>query len=145
MGLFSRSSPKLETLEVEIEAQARRVRELLRGLEDLEAEIKRRFTDLEESVDLQAKTVRLMSEELEERIDRGNKIWRKIRASEYYEKERAESEDESGADYDLFTGDEMVGGTEAVPPMHRSMGHPRETATKAREVGQAIARRIAGI
>lgn len=145
MGLFSRPSPKLETLEADIEGQSRRVKELLRALDDLETEVKRRFTDLEENVDLQAKTVRLMSEELEERIDRGNKIWRKIRAAEYYERERADSEDDEDASYDLFSGNGEGRAPEELPPMHRNVGDPRSASSTARQVGQAIARRIAGI
>lgn len=145
MGLFSRSSPKLESLEVELSRQSGRVRELLEEIRALELDFKAALRQLQERADKQDKSVRLMAEELEERIDRGNKIWRKIRASEYYEKQREDGEDDEQAVLEFLSEHGNGGEAEAVPPLHRHMGQPRTTTSTAREVGKALARRIAGL
>jgi len=145
VGLFSRPSPKLERIEEDIEKQSKRIRDVLREMRDLEMEIKRRFQELEDGLDSQGKAVRLMAEEVDERIDRGNKIWRKIRASEYYEKQREDSEEDEQPAFDFYPGNGEGGPQETMPPVHRGVGHIGAAHTTAREVGQALARRIAGM
>jgi len=144
VGLFSRSTPNLESIREDIENQTKRIRDVLQEMRDLEVEIRRRFQELEDNQDAQGKAVRIMAEELEERIDRGNKIWRKIRASEYYEKQREDSEEDEQAILEFYQGNGESGPAEELPPVHRGMGHIGSAHTTAREVGQAIARRIAG-
>lgn len=145
MGLFRRSTPETETVKVLLEAQSERVTEVLREARELEREINRALQEVGERLAGQEKTIRLMAEEMEERIDRGNKIWRKIRASEYYEKQREEGEDDGQAFLDFHPGNGGGGEAEELPPLHPALAHRRHAATKAREVGRAIARRQAGL
>lgn len=145
MGLFSRSSPDLETVREAIENQARRVSEILRTIDEVNSETKRRFRELEENIQAHEKAVRLMAEEMEERIDRGNKIWRKIRASEYYASQRQESDEDEDPNFELHFGNGAGSQEETMPAVHPGLGWPRRPTTKAQEVGKALARRIAGI
>lgn len=145
MGLFSRTSRDLEPIKDQLENQQKRVREILEELRDLERSMDTGFRDQGERLDFQAKAVRLMAEEMDERIDRGNKIWRKIRASEYYEKEREEREEHepTGSELRLFDGNGSA--EEAVPAMHPGMAHRGDAVSKARQMGRALARRKAGM
>lgn len=145
MGIFSRSTPDIESLRQDIERQTKRVREVLATIEALETDIKARFREVEERVEAQGKHVRLMAEEMEERIDRGNKIWRKIRASEYYDRQREEGEEDENAGDDLPLFDGTSGQREGLPPVHQGLGRIGRPPSPAQEMGKALARRIAGI
>lgn len=145
MGIFSRSTPEFEAIKADLQDQTRRVREVLAAVEGIELEIKARLREIEERLDAQAKAGRLMAEEMEERIDRGNKVWRRIRASEYYEKQRQDSEEDEDPGFDLPSGDGEGGGPEGVQYLPPRMGWPGRPPTKAQEMGKALARRIAGL
>jgi len=145
VGLFSRHSPNLEALEEDIQKQSRRVGDAFKEIEEVQGEIAKRFRDVEERLEAHQRAVRLMAEELDERIDRGNKIWRKIRASEYYEANRDRSEEDEDANFELHFGNGEGSPEEGVPTVHQSMVWPGRPPTKAQEVGKALARRIAGI
>lgn len=145
MGIFSGPKPDLESIRADIESQTRRVQELLAQLEGIERDVTIRFRELEERADRHERAVRTMAEELDERIDRGNKIWRKIRASEYYEKQREEGEEDGPSDLQFHLGDGEVSSPEAMPTMRQGMGFPRRTLSPAQQVGKAFARRLAGM
>lgn len=145
MGIFSKPAPNLERVEQAIEAQNKRIKELSEKLWDLEADVTRRLMGLDDRLGVSESQVRLMAEEMEERIDRGNKIWRKIRASEYYERLQEERDEDEEPDPQLYLEHGNGGAREGMQAMHRGLGHIRPTATKAREVGKALARRLAGM
>lgn len=144
MGIFSKPAPNLERVEQAIEAQNKRIKELSEKLWDLEADVTRRLMGLDDRLGVSESQVRLMAEEMEERIDRGNKIWRKIRASEYYERLQEERDEDEDPDPQLYLEHGNGSQGERLPPVHRGVGHIGPSSTKAREVAQALARRIAG-
>lgn len=145
MSIFSRSRPDLEALRQDLQDQQRRVREVIQDFEALNLEIRAQFREIDERRDAQDKAIRLMAEEMEERIDRGNKIWRKIRASEYYERQREDSGEDEDSNFDLPFGNGESGAPEAMPAVHPRVGWLGRPPTKAQEVGKALARRIAGM
>jgi len=145
MGIFSRSTPDLETIRTDLRDQSRRVRELIGEIETLSTEITARFREVEERIDRHERAVKGMAEELDERIDRGNKIWRKIRAAEYYERERRDSEEEYDPAVDLSAWDGGGGPEEGVQQLSPRVGWPGRPPSKAQEVGKALARKIAGL
>jgi hypothetical protein len=145
MGLFSGPNRETERCTERLDAQERRVREVLEELRELERSVEMSLRSLGERFDSQGKHLRIMAEELDERIDRGNKIWRKIRASEYYEKEREEREGEAESYPNLSLFDGESGQGEGVQPVHPGLAHRQDAESKAQEVGKALARRIAGL
>lgn len=145
MGIFSRSTPDFEAIRADLQDQSRRVRDLLAEVDGLKTEIHTRFRELEERTDSQARQVRLMAEEMEERIDRGNKVWRKIRASEYYEAQRQDREEDEDPSFDFYSGDGEGGNGEELPPLHQNVGRLGRPPSKAAALGKDLARRIAGI
>jgi len=145
MGFLRRSTPDLETIRSDLVDQSRRVREVLAQVEGIERDIAIRFRELDERMERYDRSVRGIAEELDERIDRGNKIWRKIRASEYYEKERRDREEDEDPGLDLPFGDGEVGEGEGMQAMYPNLGFLGRPPSKAQELGKALARRIAGI
>lgn len=145
MGLFSRQNPDLSLIQSEIENQNKRVRDLLGTLEGLEGEIRSELRALAIRVEDGERSLRVMAEELDERIDRGNKIWRRIRARERAEEERAEFEEESETDSDLPLFDGNGSGAEGVHPVRNYLEDPPVSQQGYRAVGRALARRLAGL
>lgn len=145
MGFFSRSTPEIGNLQEALDAQARRVRDLLDRVRLLEDEIHKLLKGLGERLDEQERRTRLMVEEMDERIDRGNKIWRKIRSHEYYAQQREDGDEDEDANLEFHFGNGEGGPPEELPAVHPGMGWPRRTPSKAQEVGKALARRLAGL
>ena len=145
MGLFSRTTPNIEPIKDRLQEQERRVKDLLEEMRDLGRETEAALRVLAERVDSQGKSFRLLAEEVEERIDRGNKVWRKIRASEYYEKERQEREEDEQTGLQLHPEHGAGGVEQEVLPLQAAMGGHRHAVSAAREVGKALARRKVGL
>lgn len=82
-------------------------------------------------------------EEAEERIDRGNKQWRRIRAAQRREEVLEESEGESEPHPDLFRSHENGSGAEGVPALPHGMdgraSHVADWEAKKRAVNRALA------
>lgn len=145
MGFFSSQSAELEAVKDLLESQNGRIRDLLRELRSLEDQVERTFRDWEERVGTTEKRVRLMAEEMEERIDRGNKIWRRIRASQRYEEEHSDGEEEpeEEAQY-LLPVDGNGSQRSRLPSMYGDLGIPGNPLQPYQEIARALARRRAG-
>lgn len=144
MSLFSRQRPDLSEIRNQIQVMEGRVGNLLGTLDRLEADIQASLRRLTERVDDGERSVRLMAEELDERIDRGNKIWRRIRSREVAEAERRELEGESESDGQVSFFDGEGGEPEGVPSMFGDLAPPGARLQPHQVVAREIARRIAG-
>lgn len=143
MGIFRKSAPPAGPTEEELSRQTERVRKLLHRLTELEESVERSFNVIQEQLDSHGKTVRLMAEEMEERIDRGNTIWRRIRAAQRYEERVEEDEGQPDAEQ-LFLGDASAGAQEGMPSMYGDMAYPGEALKPWQQVARSIAHQIAG-
>lgn len=121
-----------------------RVTHLLRSLDQLEAEVSSGLRKLTERVEGSERSVRIMAEEMDERIDRGNKIWRRIRSKEHAEAERAalEGEPEPDENLPLFNGEGSD--SQGLRPMYGDLAAPGERLQPHQVVARQIAASIAG-
>jgi len=117
------------------EAVARLFDEIHGRLEDFEARILE-FTDLERTVGRELERLKGLTDEIDHRIERGNKIWRQIRARE----RRAEGLEELEESDQLSFGDEEGGGVEGLSPVSEGLDDYRPTLRPHQEVGKALAR-----
>lgn len=95
--------------------------------------------DLNRRVETLERRWDLLLEDLDERIERGNKAWRRVRASERRQQERDEGEEieESDEDLPLFHGN---GSADArMPSVHHDLGHPEPHREFARQIARQIA------
>lgn len=144
MGFFSRKTPDLSEIKDLERTQNERVREILKSLERLETEIENELQVMQGKVETNARSVRLMAEEMDERIDRGNKVWRRIRAKESRDAERREIEGEEEPSGELPLFDAPGGQPEGVRPMYGDMGGGGQALQPHQIVARQIARNIAG-
>lgn len=117
---------------------------LNRRLDDVTERISA-LTDLERTLLHERERLSLTLDVINERIENGNRLWRAIRARERREEQRAEGDEEQDPYPQLQLFDEAGGSGEGLPPMHRPVDRAGKPLTAAQEVGQAIARRIAGL
>lgn len=101
-----------------------------------------RWIELNNRADEQISRLERVLDEVEHRIDRGNKIWRQIRARESREAER---EEEEGWEDELPEGDAGGGREQRVLPLHESMGTFSGTTAEWEEKKRAVNRRLAGL
>lgn len=144
MGLFSKEKPDISWLRSEIDHQNKRVRDLIGSLEGLERDVRDELRTLGQRIEESERSVRLMAEEMDERIDRGNKIWRRIRARERAEEERQEFEGEEPTSEDLSLFDGAGGNGQGMPPMYGDLGAPGTHLQPHQQIAREIARKIAG-
>lgn len=126
MGMFSRKpEPDVTPLEGRIVVLEKQ----LDGLSEWATKMERRWADL--------------LEEVEERIDRGNKQWRRVRAAQRREEILEEDEGEEEESLDLFGGNGGGGHQEGVPPLPGYLegrsGANSEWEAKKRALNRALA------
>lgn len=127
MGMFRR---KTETDLAPLEARIVVLEKLTDGLAEWATKMERRWADL--------------LEEVEERIDRGNKQWRRVRAAQRREEELEDGEEDSESHPDLFGGYAPGGNGEAVPPMLYGVDARARADSEWEEKKRAINRALGG-
>ena len=85
-----------------------------------------------------------LTDEIDARIDRGNKIWRQIRARERAQAERQEYEGEEEEDEQLHFEHGTGSNGQGVRPMYGDMAPPGATLQPYQEVARRIAWMKAG-
>lgn len=105
----------------------------------------RRVDALEEWAEKMERRWHEFLEEAEERIDRGNKQWRRVRAAQRREEELEDGEGEEEPHPDLFQGHENGGRAEGVPSMHHSMESRAFPESDWEAKKRAINRALAGM
>ena len=119
----------------------------LRGLEQTVTELlgnrQEGVGDLQERLERLERTLSSVVEEIEARIDRGNKLWRAIRARESAAEEREESEDIPNPPQHVLPFDDERSGVERVRPMYGDMAGSGEEPKPHQVVAREIAHRIA--
>jgi len=109
-------------------------------LEDEIETLRSVWTEKERTYEAQLARFEALTEEIDERIDRGNKIWRAIRA-----RERREEVDEDLDDpRQLHLLDGEGGEGEGVPPLHSDMAAPGTSLPPHKEIARQIAGQIIG-
>lgn len=86
----------------------------------------------------------LLQEDIDERIERGNKAWRRVRSAQRVEEQRLELEGEEPPGPELHLFDEPGGEPERVPSMYGDMGDAGQSPAPHQQVAREIAQRIAG-
>ena len=98
------------------------------------------WTEKERSLDRQLDRLQALTEEIDERIDRGNKIWRAIRA-----RERREEVAEDGEDpRQLHLLDGEGSGEEGMPSVHQHVEIPGRPVPAHKEIARQMARNLIG-
>lgn len=120
-----------------------------RQLEKLESRVERlldEFVKLSQTVtdrtrewDHRLERFEALTEEIDARIDRGNKLWRRIRAREVREAERAEDEGEAEEDPQLHFEHGEGSNGEGVYSMYGDMARPGNALQPHQQVARALA------
>ena len=82
--------------------------------------------------------LRALTDEIEVRIERGNKIWRQVRAAEVRLEKLGEREDDAESEGQLPLGDEEFGGGEGVPPVREDLDPDPPYIQAAKEYARSI-------
>lgn len=93
MGLFKKNLDVPDEVRDQVGKQNDRIAAVLEELRGLERQIVLQLDEVRERLERQDRRLSIALEEIDERIDRGNKIWRKIRARERYAEGQEEDED----------------------------------------------------
>lgn len=144
VGLFRDKSRIPEGFREELESTAARVRKILGEIDAIQAEVSQRFRDMEDRFLDNEKNFRLMVEEIDERIERGNKVWRKIRAAQEYEARAQDESEYDESDGQLPLGHGGGGQAEGVSPLHPNMGRAEPELPHHEQIRRQIANQIAG-
>jgi len=98
------------------------------------------WMEKERTYEAQLARFEALTEEIDERIDRGNKIWRAIRARE----RRQEVLEDFDDPQQLHLLDGEGGEGEGVPPMHPDLAAPGTSLPPHKEIARQIAGQIIG-
>ena len=101
-------------------------------------------TDRAREWEAQLKRFEALTEEIDERIDRGNKLWRRVRARERREEEREEYEGEEEEDEQLHLEHGTGSNGQGVRPMFGDLAPPGAPLQPYQEVARRIAWMKAG-
>ena len=128
----------------QIESQILALGQQVTKLLDEFLKLSQTVTDRTREWDAHLKRFEALTEEIDARIDRGNKLWRRIRAREEREKEREEyeGEEEEGEQLHLEHGTGSNG--QGVRPMYGDMAAPGTTLQPYQEIARRIAWMKAG-
>ena len=144
VGIFSGRSADLEATREAIERQSQALRRVKEEIDDLEREVDQRFANWEARLQGAEARQRLMAEEMEERIERGNKAWRRVRASQPYAEQHGDGEEEPEPDSDLPAGNGEGRPEQRVRSMYGDLAPPGASPQPYQQVARLIAQRIAG-
>lgn len=86
----------------------------------------------------------LLQEDLDDRIERGNKAWKRVRSAERREEVRLELEGEDAQSPELHLFDEPGGEPERVPSMYGDLANAGQPPAPHQQVARDIAQKIAG-
>ena len=94
--------------------------------------------DTSRTVNGELNRLRALTDEIEVRIERGNKIWRQVRAAEVRLEKLAGGEDVDEPDGQLPLGDGEFGGGEGVPPLHPDLDPDPPYIQAAKEYARSL-------
>lgn len=100
-----------------------------------------RVTELERKVERELSRLENLTEVIDARIEKGNQIWRQIRARERREEIQAEEEE---WDDEVSGGNAGGGNGQGMLPLHGHMEPPPREVPLHIRVAEDLARRIAG-
>jgi len=132
MGIFSRDGKANDRL-TQLE---NKMTELVNQRELPIQTLNERITQLE-------RTLNAITEEIDVRIERGNKIWRQIRARERREEKRAEEQGEFDEDQQVFDFDGAGGQPEGMQGMSPFVAAPESSLQPHEEAAKALAAAVA--
>lgn len=123
----------------------KRDREIPEVVSNPHAELRHRILLLEETVHKLERSQGALIEEVEARIDRGNKIWRRIRRAQQSEESSADELESEESWREFPTGDAQGSQPEGMPPMQYSLEGVVGDFASWEEKKRAINRRLAGL
>ena len=100
-------------------------------------------SEMERTVALEFQRLKALTDEIDARIERGNQIWRQIRARERREEKSRELEEFEDPDQELLPFDGARGFKEGVPNMPPDVAAARASIQPHEEVARALAQSVA--
>lgn len=112
-------------------------------IEDRVIELEREITDLSRTASREIERIRILSDEIDQRIERGNKIWRAIRAREVRATEREELEGELDADQGVLPLYADGSGEVRMPNLPHGVEDPDQHLAPYERFARDFARQVA--